>query len=738
MNKRFSAITVAILFALSGCGGGSGDSSTSNDQQNNNNGSGGNTQVPPVSNDQSTLLKQFRIADVATALTAATFQMQTWNPTAITRHGDVLYIAHSAEKSQILRYDLKNKKVLPTLNPETIQGILQPWNTISDIKIKKDRLYVSSFPSNRIDVFDLKTETPQFIMALGSGRWWGDMNYAIVHTHAVTANERFVFSPDIENRINVWEHSEIVPEKHLKAAKYARLALPGCDRYCSVRLEAVGNLLYATLGNGNSFVYDVTHLQRGAVEVAPTRQQNGLVSALHYANDALLYGMNNNGAIETYAADQFDKIQQVLPKAIDAVSQYRLTGQDSAFNLAKSRDIEVYQDQVISLVNHQIVMMPWRSIQQRKTTATVNPIQLQQANQISQFKLLQDGESWETLTNRDQRHIFVNQILSATLNRDSIQLQSYSAVPVTDLDIQAKIKGTEQWMVLAKLDRLDAFSNVSLKLKLNDDARFNLVDGTGSIQLKGLSQMAQNPANLFDFKISSATDQHVQKLNKIKAGWELYFGKYNQESDSKWRKITPIYAREWVIMMTNLAYTLSSPEFEHLWYNHKKVMGHDFFGNAGMVDAANGYFKAEDYRRVYAEILNRGGISLGITSMGGGLGGGAVLGVDPWIYYGHYRWSGLGIVAHEFGHHWGSHSSAWANGSYGFQPMIGALHVYLQHQQDLPYLDPNVNKLHLANSADLYGGIDQNIVSKAPGSAPWNKIDQYFADYPLAKSTTQP
>lgn len=94
------------------------------------------------------------------------------------------------------------------------------------------------------------------------------------------------------------------------------------------------------------------------------------------------------------------------------------------------------------------------------------------------------------------------------------------------------------------LDRLDAFSNVSLKLKLNDDARFNLVDGTGSIQLEGLSQMAQNPANLFDFKISSATDQHVQKLNKIKTGWELYFGKYNPSPDSKWRKITPIYARE--------------------------------------------------------------------------------------------------------------------------------------------------------------------------------------------------
>ncbi|WP_228146886.1 hypothetical protein [Acinetobacter sp. ANC 4470] len=65
--------------------------------------------------------------------------------------------------------------------------------------------------------------------------------------------------------------------------------------------------------------------------------------------------------------------------------------------------------------------------------------------------------------------------------------------------------------------------------------------------------------------------------------------------------------------------------------------------------------------------------------------------------------------------------------------MIDNLHFYLQHQKDLPYLDPNVNKLHLANTADLYGGISANIVGKAPNSAPWNKIDQYFADYPLKK-----
>ena len=733
MNKQFFALNIAIVLALSGCGGGSSDNSS-----NNNHAGNGNETIPkpPVENnhEQSTLLKQFRTNDAASELSQNTFGLNTWNPRAIARDGDVLYIANSNEKSQILRYDLKTKKVLTAIDPEKVTGILKAWNTLNDISIYKGRLYVSSFPSSRVDVFDLSTGTPQFIMALGTGQWWGDTaNSAIVHTHSVTANDQYVFSADMENRINVWPQSQVVAENSLKARKYARLILPNCERSCVVHLEAVGNLLYANLSNGNTFVYDVSHLQQGVMDVAATRQQTGIASVTHLADDGLLYTVRSTGAIETYATDQLATMNDVLPTAIDSIESYRIENQDQVQSLAKSSDLSVYANNVLALVNNKVIVMPFRNVQQRKLATVVNPLQLQQAQKVSSYQMLQDGESWETLTNANQRHVIMNEILSATLNRDTVQLQSYSAVPVTDLEIQAKLKGTEQWMVLAKLDQLDAFSNVSLKLKLTDDSRFNLVDGSGSIQLAGLSQFNQLPVDLFDLKITSQTDRHVQKLSKIKAKWNIYFGTYDQDKDSKWRRITPLYAREWVIMMTNFAYTLSSPEFEHLWFNHKKVMGYDFFGNAGMVDGENGFFKDVDYTRVYEEILNRDGISLGITSMGGGLGGGAVLGVDPWIYYGHYRWSGLGIVAHEFGHHWGNHSSAWSNGSYGFQPMIGDLHFYLQHQNDLPYLDPNVNKLHLANPVDLYAEVSANIVGKAPNSSPWNKIDQYFADYPLKK-----
>jgi hypothetical protein len=343
---------------------------------------------------------------------------------------------------------------------------------------------------------------------------------------------------------------------------------------------------------------------------------------------------------------------------------------------------------------------------------------------------LQDGESWETLTNSSQRHVYMDHILSATLNGNRLHLQSYSAVPVRDLQIRAKIKNSEDWVILAKLDQLTPFSNASFDLKLTDQSRFPLLDGTGSIQLAGLSQTTQNPSNIFDLKINSETDEHVKKLNQIKAKWKIYFGTYDEPN--KWCRITPVYAREWVMMMTNLAYMLSTPEFETLWFNHKAVMGHDFFGNDGQVEGPNGFFQPEDYVRIYREILNRNEINLGITNMGGGLGGGAVLGVDTWLFYGHYRLSGYRIIAHEFGHHWGGHNSAWAMSNYGFEAIVDWLNFYFQRRPgSIPYMDPNVNAFHLTPDNALCQGVNQNMVKGVASTAPWNKVDEYFKNNPL-------
>lgn len=729
LSIKLKVLTVSISLLLVACGGGgSGTSENVNSLED----------KPVVDAGEGlTKVNEFRVLDVGAELTAQDFSLETWNPSAMALDGDILYISNSQTSSQILRYDLKQKRALSAIDPTLLTGLAKTWDGIVDISLHAGRLYVASYGSNRIDVIDIATGQPQFVMALGTGVWWGDaLNYALVHSNAVTADDRFVYVPDIQGRINVWQQSDVRAENHLKANKFARLSLPNCARNCNARMQSMGDYLYTSLPNGTTYVHNLKSLKQGDTDVAPILTESTLSTVMNQAADGQVYVSRNNGVIESYLAKSFNT-KQILPtNLVDQFSNYRVKGNDSTQNLAKASDLVVHESTLLHLANQKITLLPMRSLQQNRSNQTAQATELKQAQAIQQSRMLQDGESWEVLTNKDERHVFMDKILSAQLNGASLDIQSYSAVPVKDVQLHAKLKNSDQWVVLAHIDEIQAFSKTRLALKLDDQSRFPLVNGQGSIQLSGLSQTEQIPAGLFDFKFHSDTDLHVQKLNQIKAKWKIFFGTYNQENDpaSSWRRINALYAREWVMMMTNLAYMLSTPEFEHLWFNHNKVMGHEFFGNAGLVEGENGIFKAEDYTRVYQQILNRSEINLGITAMGGGLGGGSVLGVDTWIFYGHYRHSGYGIIAHEFGHGFGNHSSAWSNSAYGFQPMMAWLHFYFQRQAgSIPYMDPDVNKFHLASPDQLYAGVTSNIVNAVPGKTPINTIDQYFAANPLAK-----
>ena len=726
MLFRYTVLSVFIGLLVSGCGGGGSDSSTSQP-------TGPDSVITPGTGEQLSKIAEFKVLDIGSELSAGNFGLTSWNPTAMVVEGDVLYIANSQAESNILRYDLRKKRALSSIDPMKISGLAKKWDSLNDLEIHAGRLYVANYGSNRIDILDISGEQPSFIMALGTGVWWGDaLNYALVHSNAVTADDRYVYVPDIEGRINVWRQSDVTAQNHLKAQKFARLSLPGCARNCNARMEVIGDYLYTSLPDGMTYVHDINQIQENENNIAPILTETNLSAVMHRHNDGLVYVSRNDGTVESYKEKSFN-LDSILPnKSIDTFRDCILKGQNQSSRLAKASDLYIYGQNLLHMANQKIYILPMLTLQQNKSTQLSPPVILTESQARERSRVLQDGESWETLTNSSQRHVYMDQILSATLNGNRLQLQSYSAVPVRDLQIRAKIKNSEDWVILAKLDQLMPFSKANFDLKLTDQSRFPLLDGTGSIQLAGLSQTTQNPSNIFDLKISSETDQHVKKLNQIKAKWKIYFGTYNEPN--KWCRITPVYAREWVMMMTNLAYMLSTPEFETLWFNHKSVMGHDFFGNDGQVEGPNGFFQPEDYVRIYGEILNRNEINLGVTNMGGGLGGGAVLGVDTWLFYGHYRLSGYRIIAHEFGHHWGGHNSAWAMSNYGFEPMVDWLNFYFQRRPgSIPYMDPNVNAFHLTPGSALCQGqeINQNMVKDVASTAPWNKVDEYFKNNPM-------
>lgn len=736
MKLRTLAVVVSII--MTGCGGGGGSGGSSNNSQ-----SGQVIASPEVVQNQpvSNLAEGIRLADIASELNATSFGLEDWNPTAIQRSGDILYIANKLPTVSILRYDLKNKKALSALSDPIStggQGLILRQD-ITDLYIHNSRLYVATGADHRIDIYDLSKTTPEFMMSTGTGTLNGGQPfYALTNPSAVIANDQYVFAADHLNRINVWTQESLNAQLASGTRKYSRLALPNCGSGCVPRLEIIGDQLYASTTNGHTYVYDIKSIAQTtdtASLIQPVKTQNSVATVVHKATDNLLYAAQTNGKILSYNNKNVASLSTALPNGyVDAIQQYRLSGQ-KAQTLPKSLDLTVYGDVIYSLSNKKIIALPLRKITQVLSDAPTASIGLLESNAVEQTRMLQDGESWETLTNESLRNAPVNKILSASFTGSGINLQSYSAAPVTNLKILGKLRQSDMWVEIATLDQLTPFSTSTLSLKIDGNTRFNLVGKIGSASLDGLSSFNEVPAELFEeVKITSDTDTHVQKLNSIKAKWQLTFGKYDPANDAKWCRITPVYAREWVIMMTNFAYMVSTPEFETLWFNHNAVMGHDFFGNAGRVEGTNGFFKAEDYKKIYNEIFNRGKISLGITNMGGGLGGGAVLGVDTWIYYGHYRQSGYRILAHEFGHHWGGHNSAWAMPDYGFEAMMDYLNFYFQRQPgSLPYMDPNLNSFHTRSDSELCQGISKNILNGVASKTKWNKVDEYFKNNPLPK-----
>ena len=738
MNKTRLSLAVILSIGLAGCGGGGGDSASTEVNPSNPTPAPSHPVQPTPPQDASLakkLINEIRLADVATEFTAQTFGLESWTPRAMVVHQGIMYIANDGGQASILRYDLKSKRALSTIHAQNIPSLGQAWNRLLDLNVHNNRLYATSYSSNRVDVFDIGSGEPQYLTSLGTGSWSGDQhNVVLVHPMSVTANDEFVFVTDTHSRINVYRHSEVQTSTRLKAKKYARLALPNCGYNCSARLETVGNMLYASFDNGMTFMYDLSRLEEGATGVVATKQENVATRVFHVADDGRFYAAKTSGQIDSSTLPNANNLNNVFPKAEESFYKYQ-TATDQQ-NLAGALDIQVSQNRLFSLFNGKIVMLPLKNLQQFQSNTSATVMALKQEQAQSRNYVLQDGESWETLTNGNLRHFYMDKIFTASVQDKVLALQSYSAAPVSDLELHAKLKDTEQWFVVAKLDHLDAFSQVKLNLNLNENMNFPLVDGSGSIQLANLSQFQKLPADLLDVKISSKTDTHVQKLTSLKPKWRIQFGNYAPATHGNWGKITPAYAREWVIMITNFAYLIDSPEFKHIWFNHKSVMGHDFFGNSGPVVGNGGYFTAEDYKKYFDQIMNRGTIRLGVSTIGGGLGGGEVLGVDTWLFYAHYFNTSIGIVGHEFGHHWGGHNSAWAQSGYGLQPVNQQLHQYLQRKQRLPYMDPDLNKFHLTPREQLYNGVAENMRRPRPDSDV-NNLERYFAANPL-KEMQQP
>lgn len=301
--------------------------------------------------------------------------------------------------------------------------------------------------------------------------------------------------------------------------------------------------------------------------------------------------------------------------------------------------------------------------------------------------ILQLDESSAAVTDRERYSFSINELIQVRTGSrgDSLRITSYSAKTVRGVSLELFLPDINDYLPVAWIDSIPAFSQFEFKPScVGRRVVYKKADGNFvSFELPYLDLEVMKPRLV-------SNDEHLRKLQKIDARWQLYFSNYDwtpENAAAGWREMRPIFAREWVVMMTNYAYLMTTPEYAYVLKHFKEIFGADLCDNDKQPFTAAKYLsEAERFKQAHTFRLGRTGDQVA------GLGGGETLGVASWNFYGHYAsYSGWEAITHEFMHCMGySHDSnmTYASGGTGWTEFIWQLHMWLSRgRPDLPYPD---------------------------------------------------
>lgn len=337
------------------------------------------------------------------------------------------------------------------------------------------------------------------------------------------------------------------------------------------------------------------------------------------------------------------------------------------------------------------------------------------------------SESFDTITDWNLRSFSTQEWLQVRIkDKQSIYIRNWTCNTLYNVSLYAILQdiGANEKFLVAHYDSIPCLGELVYTPRfIREEAMYKTEDGK---YLHFILPSLENETLSF---VLESDDPFYQKLHKgITVKWNIGFGTY---STGNWSPIKAVYAREWVMMITNLAYMVSTSEMRYIIGHYKEIMGGD------LKDNGKNTFTQETYENLYKLMTADRTFHLGLTMIGGGLGGGTTYGVDHWMFYTHYygnvnaKGSPWEMLTHEFAHCLGySHDSTLTYGDeYGFATRcVPYLYNHLRKDGRIPYSDPSV--FDFANAKYQKYWINGIVRDWMEYNESTSRLDTYFENHP--------
>ncbi|GAD78172.1 YncE family protein [Vibrio azureus] len=639
-----------------------------------------------------------------TTLTPGQLDQESFRATAVERYQDRIYVTRSVpnEYNYIDVYDINTHQKVVRLDAiTTSDGQTHNFRQLNELYIEDNLLFIVSWEANRVDVLDLDNNH-QHVMQIGIDTTTGS---GLFRPQSIVGNSDYLFVSDARENIAVIQRSEITPENSNHMNRFASLAF-GTGQYSHrlVQMHILGNYLLVNTSNNNYVIYDIRKIKAGET-LQPEKTVTKAANKIDRSGDYLIVSIKNRL--------EWHHIPTFIENNFEFVAPEGSTHDLNNHQFIQYQDIHFDNNELVTVSSDQIDINEYIIDGSVKFNAgeqvSNSPITFEQIMPSAIQEVFTNNESFDLITNPSLRSARVNELVHTTfVDNNTVQITNYNAKTVTNVDLEARINGINKWFVLGNIDQIPPFTRITLPVTaFGNIGLYNSKNGDGVFDITHIMMGEDNFNQLLKTSFSSKTDKFVQKLQKIKPRWSIQTVDFTGGEGNNWLKMSPLHAREALIMLTNFAYMASSEEFKLFWFNFSEMFGNgeEMFGNAGRVEGPGGYFKPEDYEYYYNGMMNRDYLRIGAVKQVLGYGNVGFTGVSETFYYQHY-YGYYGVLAHEFGHGFDGtqlyiDGSGFASSAFGFQPLMTELGMYLIRKGDIPYLssDEDLNGFYKDENA---------------------------------------